>query len=541
VSHSGSHRRSAAVLLALALVISACSTKTSSTDTSKGSKPRAGGTLNIGLDAETDGWNPTRSQWAGAAYYVGQTLFDPLVVFGADQKPHPNLAESITPNADSTVWTIKLRKGITFHDGTPLNADAVKLQLDKDKASFLVGQAFRSMESVDKVDDLTVKVNMNQPWVAFPASLAGQAGFIASPKQLNDTGKGATDHPVGTGPYVFKEWVRDDHFTVTKNPKYWRKDVAYPNQITFRVIPSDQTRLASLQSGQVDVMYTIVASQILQARRDQSLQVHESDADSVIMMMINQAVAPVDDLRVRQALLYATDTKQLISTVGRGLGTQATSPYVPGSPWYANSGYPTKPDVAKAKSLVDAYKKDKGIAGALKFTVGCTPTPTNQQAMELIKSQWSKAGIDVDLKYTEQAAYITNALNGQYTVNCWAQLGATDPDGDSIWWTSANANPPGQLALNFMRMKDPQIDDALKKGHSTADPAARKQAYATVWKRFAQILPYVYLGHPHTAVIWAKDRVHGVGDTKLPDGSKPLIYRGALPNVIPLGSVWVSK
>ena len=533
-------------MLLAALLIAACSTKTDNgTKSSSGStkdtaKPVAGGTLNVGLNAETDGWNPTSSQWAGAAYYVGQTVFDPLVSYGADYKPHPNLAKSITPNADNTKWTIKLRPGITFHDGTPLNADAVKVQLDKDKASFLVGQAFRPLKSVEKVDDLTVRVNMSQPWVAFPSALAGQAGFIASPKQLNATGKAATDHPVGTGPYVFKEWTRDDHFTVTRNPKYWRKGVAYPSEITFRVIPNDQTRLSSLQSGQLNLTTTGVASQILQARRDTSLNTHETNIDPTTMIMFNTAVAPFNDLRLRQAMSYAIDQKQLRSTVGRGLGEQSTGPYLPSSPWYSPNGYPSKADPNKARSLVDEYKRDKRVGGDVKFTLGCTPTPTNTQAMELIKTQLSKVGFDATLKYTEQATYINNALNGNYQANCWVQLGAVDPDGDSIWWNSGNAGPVGSLALNFMRMKDPQIDAALQEGRTNPDLAARKAAYGKVWKRFAKVLPYAFLSHPRVAVMWS-DNVHGVGDAKLPDGSKALLYRGSLPTVIPLSSVWIGK
>ncbi|MDQ6696559.1 MAG: ABC transporter substrate-binding protein [Actinomycetota bacterium] len=542
--HSSLRRRMALLVVAVALV-AGCSTKTD--NGSKGTTPakdegppQSGGTFNIGLDAETDGWNPTASQWAGAAYSVGQTVFDPLVAFGADNKTHPVLAKSVTPNAANTVWTIKLRPGITFHDGEPLNAKAVKLQLDKDKASFLVGQAFRPMKSVDVVDNLTVKVNMSQPWVAFTSALAGQAGFVAAPKQLNASGAGATDHPIGTGPYVFKEWVRDDHLTVTKNPKYWRKGVTFPAQITFRVIPDDQTRLASLQSGQLDLMSTIVASTILQARRDSSLHTQEADTDPTTMIMFNTAVAPFSDLRLRQAVSYAIDQKQLIQTVGRGLGKQSHGPYLPGSPWYGPNGYPTKPDLTKAKSLVAAYKRDKGVSGDVKFTLGCTPTPSNTQAMELIKTQLSKAGINANLKYTEQATYINNALQGNFQANCWVQLGASDPDGDSIWWNSTNANPVGSVALNFMRLKDPKIDAALQEGRTNPDVAKRKAAYDDVWKRFAADVPYAWLAHARISVMWSA-RTHGIGDAKLPDGTKPLLFRGAIPTVIPLSSIWLSR
>ncbi len=523
------------------LIVSACSTKTDSGATSSDAKPQAGGTLNIGLNAETDGWDPTSSQWAVAAYYVGESVFDPLVVYGTDKKVHPYLAESITPSPDYTSWTIKLRPNIKFHDGTPLNSDAVKLLIDKDVASFLVGQAFKSVASTEIVDPLTVKVNMKEPWVAFPAALTAQGGMVAAPAQLNADGAAKTDKPIGTGPYIFKEWVRDDHLTVTKNPNYWRKDVAFPDTITFRPIPDDQTRLASVQSGQLDLTFTQVASQILSARRDSSLQLGEYDADTPTMMMMNMAVAPIDDVRVRQALALATDQQELNKTVGRGLSKVATEPYLPNSPWYVDSGYPETTNVSKAKGLIDAYKKDKGITGDIKFTVGCTPTPTNTQSMELIKNQWAKIGVSVDLKYTEQATYINNALNGDYTVNCWNQLGQTDPDQDTVWWDSSNANPVGSLALNFMRMKDPQIDAAIKEGHSNPDPQARKRAYGEIWKRQAELVPYAYTNHAHGAIIWAKSRVHNIADATLPDGAKQQIYGGGRPQTIPLYGVWVSQ
>ena len=538
-------RRHVALLVCAGLVLAACSTKTdnggSSTQSTKSAgPPQSGGTLNVGLDAETDGWNPTSSQWAGAAYYVGQTVFDPLVAFGEDNKSHPVLAKSVTPNADNTVWTIKLRPGIKFQDGEPLNAAAVKLQLDKDKASFLVGQAFHPMKSVDVVDNLTVRVNMSQPWVAFTSAITGQAGFIAAPKQLNATGAAATDHPIGTGAYTFKEWVRDDHLTVTKNPNYWRKGTSYPSQITFRVIPDDQTRLSSLQSGQLDLTYTGVASVILQARRDSSLQTREANSDPTTMIMFNTAVPPFNDLRLRQAVSYAIDQKQLIDTVGRGLGTQSIGPYLKDSPWYGPNPYPTKPDLTKAKNLVAAYKQSKGVSGDIKFTLGCTPTPTNTQAMELIKTQLGKVGINANVKYTEQATYINNALMGSYQANCWVQLGASDPDGDSIWWNLAKRQPGRAGGPQLHAPQGSKIDAALEEGRTNPDQAARKAAYDKVWKRFAADVPYAWLSHARISVMWS-GKVHGVGEGTLPDGTKPLLFRGAIPTLIPLGGIWLGQ
>lgn len=530
-----------AMLVAIGVLVGACSTSTDSggsATTVAAGPPKAGGTLTVGLDAETDGWNPSNSQWAGAGYYVAQSIFDPLMTFGADNKPHPYLAQSLTPNADFTQWTMKLRPGIKFQDGEPLNAAAVVLQLNKNKASALVGQAYGPFKSATAVDDLTVRIDMSTPWSAFPAALTGQGGYLAAPKQLNATGSAATDKPIGTGPYSFKEWVRDDHLTVVKNPSYWRKGLPLLNQITYKVIVDPQSRLNSLQAGQLDYEYDNTAANIVQAKNNKNLTVIQQDLDQPTMVMLNTAVAPLNDLRVRQGLAYATNVQQLIDTVGQGMPKQADGPYQPGSPWYAPSGYPLKPDLAKAKSLIDAYKSDHHITGDLKFTLACTPTTSNNQSMQLIKSQWAKVGVDVTRKTEEQATYINDALLGKYQANCWTYLGSKDPDIDAIWMFSSNANPPGQLALNFPRIKDPAIDQAYLAARKTDVQATRAAEYAKVWKKLAAEVPYLWTTHLHNALIF-RNNVQGIQDFTLPDGSKPppLVHA---TTVAPLLNVWLS-
>ena len=503
-------------------------------------KPHDGGTFTVGLDAETDGWNPTGSQWSGASYYVGQSIFDPLVARGADGKIHPYLAESVTPDAAYTHWTIKLRPGIRFHDGEPLNADALVLQFQKIKQSLLVGQAFGPLDKAVKVNDLTVRVDMKEPWVAFPVALVGEGGFIAAPKQLNASPADAASKPIGTGPYKFEAWQRDGQLTATKNPDYWRKGYPHPDKIVFRVIPDPQTRGAALESGQVDLTYTIDINLILQYRGDHSVTSVEQHPDQPVFIMLNTAAAPLDDVRVRQALAYGTDEKQLIDTIARGVGEIATEPYKKTSPWYVPSGYPTKPNLAKARSLIGRYKADKRITGDVKLTLGCTPVGTNTQSVDLLKQQWKKIGVDVTPRFTEQATYINDAINGNYQANCWTQFGLPDPDLDATWWLSTNAHPIGQLSLNISRIKDPQIDAALKTGRSQADAATRKAAYGKVWRRFAELVPYVWTRRGVSAVLY-NSKVHGLANSTFPDGTRfPPIKNlgGVLPPAI--GAVWVT-
>ncbi len=501
--------------------------------------PQNGGTLSIGLDAETDGWNPTSSEWAGASYYVAQTIFDPLCSYDAAGQPHPYLAKSVTPNATYTVWTIGLRPGISFSNGQPLNAAAVVLQLTMAKASALVGQALGPMVKAVATNNLTVTVDMSQPWVAFPAVLASQVGFIAAPAQLKASGNAATNDPIGSGPFIFKQWIQGSTLTVTRNPNYWRKGLPHVNEIVFRVITDPTTRLQALESNQIQFMYTTEASQIKTYLSSSAEEMVEQFVDEPAFIMLNTDAAPLNDLRVRQALEYATNQQEINQTISLGLGSVATEPYAPTSPWYVASGYPTSPNLTKAKALIASYKHSKGLSGPLKFTLGCTDSGTNPEAMQLVQAQWQAIGVDVSLSYTEQATYINNAIFGSYQANCWTQFGSIDPDLDATWWLSANAHPIGAVALNFARLSDTTTDRELEIGRSNPNPAVRKAAYGQVWKQFAIEAPYIWLGRAPDGLIFSPN-VHGLGLGTFPDGTKqlPLLHAGI---DVPIDQLWLSS
>lgn len=507
----------------LAVLVAGCSSSTSSKGTSTSSgptttlKPVNGGTLSVGLNAETDGWDPLESEWAAASYFVAQTIYDPLCAYDAAGKPVPYLAKSVTPNKTYTVWTIGLRPGIKFQNGQPLNAAAVALQLTLAKASPITGEAMAPVSSAVAVNPLTVKVTLNQPWVIFPSLLASQVGYMAAPAQLQASSTKAADDPIGTGPFVFKQWIRDETLTVTRSPHYWRGDVAHLNEIVFHVFTDPTSEYQSLESGQIQFMYTATASQVKQITSQSNFQYYIQHLDTPAFVMLNTLAAPLNDVRVRQALEYATNQQQLISTVDLGLGSIATEPYAPGSPWYVPSGYPTTPNLAKARSLVKSYEASKGIKGPIKFNLGCTDSGTNPEAMDLLQSQWAKVGIDVSLSYTEQATYINNAIFGSYQANCWIQFGSIDPDNDAVWWFSQDAKPIGQVALNFARLDDPTVDHELTVGRESANFATRKAAYGAVWQQFAKEAPYIWLGRGPNALVWTPT-VHGMGDAVYPDG-----------------------
>src|SRR6185369_4373057 len=224
-------------------------------------KPQPGGTLTVGVELEFRGFDPLKANYMGladrtVAMAVEERLFD------MDSKGNlvPELALSAKPAKDGKSWIIKLRQGVSFHDGTPFNADAVvshwqRLLDPKNKYFALSG--IEPIESVRKMDDLTVRFNLKHPWAAFRNALSEPQSFavyIPSPKAIKEDSHNRA--PVGTGPYMFKEWLANDRLVVVRNPHYWRKGKAWLDSVTFRPMPDMQARFVSLQSGEVDVIQT---------------------------------------------------------------------------------------------------------------------------------------------------------------------------------------------------------------------------------------------------------------------------------------------
>ena len=511
------------------------SSSTSSSAGTTSATPKPGGKVIFGLDAEFSGFDPTQGRWDASGVMRGRTVYDPLMAIAADGTSKPYLAQSVTPNADYTKWTITMRPNIVFHNGTPLDANAVKVNLDALQTGALTGPAYANVANTTVTGPLTLDVNMKTPWVPFPASINGlyQGGYIAEPSTLQ---KGtANTNPIGTGPFVFQQWVPNSTFTATRNPHYWRSGMPYLDSIEYRPIPDPQSRENSLKSGTVDIMNSADLQNYVDLINNSSF-VSITDLKSTLepnqtFFQINTATPPLDDIGVRQALAYATDRQQFVNVIDQGVPTQSTGPFPTGSPYYGTTGYPNF-NLSKAQQLVNQYKAAHG-GQAPAFTVGVVNTPKDLERGQLLQAQWNKAGFQVQISQTEQSQFILNALLGKYQVYSWGQFAAADPDLNYIWWTSANAAPIGSLALNFARNKDSVIDQNLAIGRTSTDQAARATAYQTVAKQFAQDIPYLWLDRE----VWiyaAKPSVMNFAGGTLPDGTKtvPIIWGQIWPTQI---------
>ncbi len=545
-------RRLLALVGALVIVVTACgggsstgSSKSSDANTTDSGKPTSGGKVVYGLESDTGGGFCLPSgQLAISGVMVADSIYDPLTWPNDKGEYVPYLAESVTPNADFTEWTIKLRSGITFTDGSPLDANTVKLNLDSYRganpniSSSLFSLVLTNVTDVTVTDPLTVVVKMSSPWVAFPAYLFsfGRMGMVAK-AQLTDN-QTCPRKLIGTGPFKLKgNWTPGTPVELVRNPDYWRKDAGgkqlpYLDAITFVGVAEPAQRITQLEAGQLDIMHTDFESDLDQLER-------KADSGSINLTvetkgrenryyLLNAGKPPFDDPKARLAFALALDRDEINQLRNLGRATVANGPFDKGIPGYvADPGFP-KHNLAKAKKLVKEVKAAHGGQFKVQFVI--LPDSENRNEAELLKQQIQKAGISADIGVVDQTAEINTAISGDFDVLLWRNHDGEDPDINYVWWHS------GQLT-NFGKIDDPEIDRLLEQGRTTADPARRAAAYEGITKEFAKNIWNVWGWY----VAWGiatRPNVHGILGPSLPDGSQPFPI---LAGLHPTAGIWVSK
>jgi peptide/nickel transport system substrate-binding protein len=484
-------------------------------------KPKRGGELVFGIDTEEGGFDPTSARWDEGGFLYGRTVFDPIAIVTNKGKVQPYLAESIVPNADYTVWTITLRSNIKFHDGTALDADALHLNLSKQAASLLTGSAFRNMiQGTAVTGPLSVAVSMTRPWVPFPYYLAQpQTAYVAAPSMLNSpTG---TTHPVGTGPFVFDEWVPNSHFTATANPNYWRPGLPYLDRITFKPIIEPSARNEALETGTIDIMHTNSPAAILSFRGNKKYAYIDNSENNSILgqptincLMMNTSKAPFNNPKLRTALAMASSARLYSKDIDLRVNAPVNGMFLPGSPYYTKTSYPTY-DQKGATKLVKQIAKETGKP--VSFTLTCTNDQEVLRAAQYVKEIYGDVGVTVNINEISQSALINNAIAGTYEAVTWRQFGAVDPDLNYVWWSTTTVAPP--LSLNMARNSDPRIEAALLTGRTSSDSATRVKAYQKVNQFLGQDIPYIYTDRTTWAIV-ANPNVQNFVNATTPSGSK---------------------
>lgn len=498
--------------------------------------PKKGGSLVFGVDAEEQGFDPTQGRFDEVGVMYARTVFDPLTIVLANGDWAPYLAQSVVPNSAYTAWTITLRSGVTFHDGTACDGAALVTNLQAQSKSLLTGIVINpTLQSITQTGPLEATITFKQPWVPFPYYLAGgiggQIAYVVAPSMLSNPN--GTSHPVGTGPFVFKEWVPNDHFTATANPNYWRKGLPYLKQITFKPIPDEAARSEALKSGTIDLMITDVPQIITQYRGNRSYS-YIDDSTNVAgepdmnCVQLNCLAKPFNDPSVRLAAAQAVNRNQYVRVIDEGVLAVSNGLFVPGSPYYSTTNYP-KYNPANAKKLVSAAARKNG--GPISFTYGSTNSPAALRAAQYLEQAWKAVGFQVSTNIVEQNQTINNALAGKYQALGWRQFGAVDPDLNYIFWSTTTVSS-GSLSINMARNADSTIESALLAGRQGTEKSVRQAAYKTVNKRLAVDLPYLWTDR----AVWAV-----IGNPKVQNFNNPTSPQGQSAFGMIGGSVWPTQ
>ncbi len=543
----------AALVATLGLGVAACGSSSPEASVKEGTTtditvaasgaPVSGGSVTFGLEAESDGFNPTANRWAASGYMVANAIFDSLAAFDAEGNVQPYLAQSFTPSADFRSWRITMRPGITFTNGQALDGAAVAKDLNAVRADALTGAALANLTSVevDPADPMTVVLVAADPWASLPSTLSGQIGFIAAPAQLDAPKPASSNQPIGTGPFMQKEWVPDNHWSGTRNPNYWRTDakgtkLPYLDSIEFRPVVDPQTRVSALLSGDLNMTVVSEWGSINRLRSESASGnaqiVYDRGESEEALLLINTSKAPLDDVRVRRALALCTDIDPVLAASETPADYVADSQFAKDSPYYVDTKFPRN-DVTAGTALINEVKAQTG--GDVTVTLTTNPVPTYLAITSLLAEQWNRCGITVQQQSVEQSKFVADAVTGKLGIALWRQFGGDDPDVNYVWWTGRNAS--GLLALNAARLKDPQIDAALDRARASADVNVRKEAYAELQRRQTELVPYIWLSHSQWA-IGAGTTIRNIGSITLPGGAESRPFGGG---VFRLTEVWIDK
>jgi peptide/nickel transport system substrate-binding protein len=437
---------------------------------------KRGGSITVGLELDIAGLDPVKvGVFDTAAATAAALIFDTLTGRDDTGDAVPKLAQSWTHSNDFKMWTFTLRPGVKFQDGTPFNAQAVawKYARHKDPKNHC-GCAFfiQFIDRVEAVDDLTVVFHLRDPSVELPALLSspGPNNIIYSPAATQKLGDDYNRQPVGTGPFVLKSWTAGDRLVLERNPEYWNKGHPHLDRVVLRPLPDQQSRFASLLSGESDVVWDdeYDADNILRAKKDPSLTVHSYVGAGAQVAAINTKVAPFDDIRVRQALVMAIDRKTMSQTLTDGLSRPATNPYGDGS-WVKCKDDGALPyDPEKARELIKDYGKP------VEFKMLFTATPRGRAAGQVLQQFWKQVGAQMEIEQVDQTTIPTRAFARKFQITPWRIPDLPDPE--PLIYANFHTGSPVALA-NY---SNPELDALLEHARSTVDRAKRTEDYCAI-------------------------------------------------------------
>jgi peptide/nickel transport system substrate-binding protein len=440
------------------------------------STPKRGGTLRISAPTNPSSLDPATGG-AGSDHAFLFTMYDTLTEWEFETlKPKPGLAESWS-FPDPTTFVLNVRPGVTFHDGTPLDAEAVKFNLERNKSDpkSNIKADLATVASVEVSGPMQVTLKLNTPDAALPGILADRAGMMVSPAALKASATGnVTRTPVGAGAYAFVSWADGERIVVKRNEKYWKASRPYPDGIEFAIISELTTGVRSVTAGQNDLIYQLPPRQKAVVERSNNLKVVNGPTLYVFQVFVNWAKPPFDDIRVRKAFNFAIDREAFVKAALAGLAEPAYM-NLPKSHWAYDKSvaelYPYDPDKAR-KLLAEA-----GFKEGTPIEIGGYPDQDAVQREEILIEQLRKAGIAVRFSNSPVAeasgAFFGAEKRGSGLLAAWT--GRPDPSLTySLMFTKDAYYNGGRAPV------PPELEAAIRESRASEDVELRRKAFSTV-------------------------------------------------------------
>jgi peptide/nickel transport system substrate-binding protein len=471
-------------------------------------KPKAGGNLVVGNLFDIGNIDPTTSTGASGSFFELQT-HDRLLGTDRNLKIIPGLAERWTVAPDQKSVTLFLRKGVTFHDGSPWDAATAKWNLDRNitHAKSVHKAALAPIDKVEVVDDSTIRLVLKDAYAPLLAQLTTQAGFMSSRKEVEAQGDtfGSKVHKGGSGPFMYQEIVTNDHVTLVKNPNWWGRDefgqqLPYVDRVTIRIIPDNSVLLTNLRTGSVNAMYEPLRADIGLAKSESSLVVKSVPTTTFLVLIPNQKSGMVfSERRYVKAVSMAIDRAEILKVAYEGTGDVGYGPISPRHFAFDPDFKPyEKPDVEGAKKLVQEVGK-----GPLSFEIMYTTgDQARLQALQLVQSQLKKADINVTLRGLASAASTAEFNAASYPGMNANSVGTGNLDPEVRIYDFAHSKG----RLNRAGYSDPEVDRLLDGQRLTFDEKVRTDLLRRAQKIAVVDHPaHIWYQFPHAFIIHTKD------------------------------------
>lgn len=488
------------------------STDSNTTDNSTSSTPQV---LVFGRGADSVSLDPAIVT-DGESFKVTQNLFETLLNFGEQNTTiHPGLAKEWQVSDDGLTYTFQLQEGVKFHDGTDFNAEAVVKNINRWKGGteedFYYFNSMFKAEGADVIADVkadgdyTVVFTLSRPQAPFLKNLAMSPFGIASPTAFEAAGDKFGDNPVGTGPFKFTEWKRNDSITIEKNADYWQQGLPKLDKVIFRSIPDNSARLNALTAGDIDLADGINPSDGKTVEGNADLQLIERPSMNIGYLGLTNTRPPFDNKLVRQAVNYAIDKQAIVDAFFEGRAQVAANPMPSSISGYNEAIEPYPYDPEKAKSLLAEAGYDGKEIELWAMPVPRPYMPDGAKVAEVIQKNLEDVGIKSKIVTFEWATYLEKAKNGEADA---FMLGWTGDNGDADNFIYTLLDKDNIGSNNYAYYSNDEVHDLLIKAQSETDENVRNDLYKKAQEIIHEDAPWVPLAHS-TPLLAAKAGVKG--------------------------------